>query len=326
MASAEHDAGSSGCGLLLKRGPGPFVAVAGRQRRRRDALHRGERLAGTVAGFRRAVDDGAAVAVIAHHGLRPLHELGLGQRAHRHHAALGVAHVDALDIVLALAKRRVGLDIDLPGAAEHIEVVDVETAQRRLQRVEDIADLDAEHLGLVAIDIEIDLRRVGGIGAEHAGELGLAGWPRPASRACTAATSVGGWPCRASSTYWKPPVLPRPRIGGRLNGKAMAPWIAAKLRPQPRDDRVGALRRIGAHLVGLEPDDEERLVRRRDIVDEVQPDHRQHAFDAGDRPDDVLDLLDHRLGAVDRSAFRQPQSGEDRALILVRQKALRRDC
>jgi hypothetical protein len=42
-----------------------------------------------------------------------------------------------------------------------------------------------------------------------------------------AATSVGGWPCNASSAYWKPPVLPRPRMGGRLNGNAMAPLIAA---------------------------------------------------------------------------------------------------
>src|SRR6202035_3017236 len=52
-------------------------------------------------------------------------------------------------------------------------VVDIEAAKRRLQRVENIADLDTEHLRLVAIDVEIDLRRVGGIGAEHPGKLGL---------------------------------------------------------------------------------------------------------------------------------------------------------
>ncbi len=42
-----------------------------------------------------------------------------------------------------------------------------------------------------------------------------------------AARSVAGWPCSASSTYWKPPVLPRPMIGGRLKGKTTAPSIAA---------------------------------------------------------------------------------------------------
>ncbi len=45
---------------------------------------------------------------------------------------------------------------------------------------------------------------------------------------------------------------------------------------------------------------------------------------AGDRPDDVLDLRDERLGAVDRGAFRQPHRGKEGALILGRQKALRR--
>ena len=56
-----------------------------------------------------------------------------------------------------------------------------------------------------------------------------------------------------------------------------------QLRPQLRDDGAGALRGIGALLVGLEADDEERLVRRGDAVDEVEADHRQHAFDARDR-------------------------------------------
>ena len=74
---------------------------------------------------------------------------------------------------IASRNARLGLDIDLPGAAEQVEVVDVEAAERRLQRVEDVADLDAQHLRLVAVDVETDLRRVGGEGAEDAGELGL---------------------------------------------------------------------------------------------------------------------------------------------------------
>ena len=73
-----------------------------------------------------------------------------------------------------MAKRGLGLQIDLPGAAKNIEVIDVVTAECGLQCIEDIADLDAEHLRLVAIDIEVNLRCVGGVGAEHTGELGLA--------------------------------------------------------------------------------------------------------------------------------------------------------
>jgi hypothetical protein len=75
------------------------------------------------------------------------------------------------------------------------------------------------------------------------------------------------------------------------------------LRPQPRDDRPGTLGRVRAHLVGLEPDDEEGLVGRRDVIDEIEPDDRQHTLDARDRPGNVLDLLDDGFGAVERNTF-----------------------
>ena len=158
-----------------------------------------------------------------------------------------------------------GLDIDLPGAAEQVEVVDVEPAERRLQRIEDVGDLDAQHLRLVAVDIETDLRRVGGEGAEDT----------PASSGCWLALTTsaahdrrdarsGGWPCSASSTYWNPPVLPRPMIGGRLNGKTTAPGIAASCGRSAAMMASALCDCGGALLVGLQPDDEEGLVRRGD--------------------------------------------------------------
>ena len=102
-----------------------------------------------------------------------MHELRLGQCPDRDHAALRIADINLIDVVDIVPKRRFRLHVDLPRAAEHVEVVDVEAPQRRLQGVEDVADLDAEHLRLVAIDIEVDLRRVGGIRAVHAGKLGF---------------------------------------------------------------------------------------------------------------------------------------------------------
>ena len=42
-------------------------------------------------------------------------------------------------IVGIVAKRRLGLDVDLPGAAESVEVIDVVAAERRLQGIEDIS-------------------------------------------------------------------------------------------------------------------------------------------------------------------------------------------
>jgi hypothetical protein len=52
-----------------------------------------------------------------------------------------------------------------------------------------------------------------------------------------------------------------------------------EFRTQLGDDGGGALRGVRALLVGLETDDEERLVRRREAVDEVEPDDRQNALD-----------------------------------------------
>jgi hypothetical protein len=64
------------------------------------------------------------------------------------------------------------------------------------------------------------------------------------------------------------------------------------------------------------------LVRRGDIIDEIEADHRIHTLDPGNRADDVLDLRDNILGPVDRRALRQPHRGKEGALILSRQKAL----
>jgi hypothetical protein len=74
--------------------------------------------------------------------LRPLDEAGLRQCPDRHHRAGIAAHIDAIDVLDRIAVSRLGLHIHLPGASEQIEIVYVEAAERRLQRVEDVADLD----------------------------------------------------------------------------------------------------------------------------------------------------------------------------------------
>ena len=204
-----------------------------------------------------------------------------------------------------VAKRRLGLDVDLPRAAKHVEVVDVVAAERRLQGIEDVGDLDPEHLRLVAIDIEINLRRVGGVGAVYARELGL-----PVGRHDQAAQrrrDVGG----GLALQRLQRVLEAAGIAEAENGRQVERECErARDRrhqgPQAGDDRAGALRRVGALLVRFEPDDEEGLVGRCDVIDEIQPHDRQHAFDARDRPDDILDLPDHRLGAGNRGAFGKP--------------------
>ena len=63
-----------------------------------------------------------------------------------------------------MRKWRVGLGVHLPGAAELVEIVDVQAAQIDLQGIEDVVHGHAHRLALGAIDIDVQLRRVG---AEH---------------------------------------------------------------------------------------------------------------------------------------------------------------
>ena len=126
-----------------------------------------------------------------------------------------VAHLQPRQVVDLLAEVGVALDVDLPGAAEPVEVVDVQRAQVDLQRVEQLGDRDAHQLGLVAVDVQVQPGRVG----PEAGEEALqscgvrlrrrrrSGWRR--SRAPASPVSP-----RSSITILKPPAVPRPSTGG----------------------------------------------------------------------------------------------------------------
>ena len=92
------------------------------------------------------VDGHAAQVVEANDRLRPEHDARSGEGAQRYHVSAGVAHVDAEDIIDTAAIDRFALHVDLPGAAEQVEIVDVGAAEHRLQRIEDGGNVDAERL------------------------------------------------------------------------------------------------------------------------------------------------------------------------------------
>ncbi len=95
----------------------------------------------------------------------------LDKTAQRDHLAFVIADVDAIDVVYARPVGGLGLDLNLPGAAEEVHVVDIIAAKRRLQCLEDGAQRHPEDLRLVAVDIEIDGRVGRREGAEDAVEL-----------------------------------------------------------------------------------------------------------------------------------------------------------
>src|SRR5206468_2311319 len=73
-----------------------------------------------------------------------------------------------------VAELRLGLDDDLPGAAEEIEVVDVERALKDLQRVGEILEADALGHALARLGLDVQLADVGAENGEEAGDARLA--------------------------------------------------------------------------------------------------------------------------------------------------------
>ena len=74
------------------------------------------------------------------------------------------------------AELRLGLHQHLPGVAEQVEVVHVQAAEKRLQRVVGVGERDAQGLQLVGVHVHVVTRHVGAEGADHVAEFGtLAG-------------------------------------------------------------------------------------------------------------------------------------------------------
>src|SRR5437899_8648914 len=118
-------------GLFLERGYCPLIAVGRRQDTLGERLHSGHRLAGGIAWRRPAVDGDGAQVVVADYRCRRSHQSNLGDSTQRHKIALGGANPDSIDVARRSAVRGFGLDLDLPGAPEEVEVVGVEAAHRR---------------------------------------------------------------------------------------------------------------------------------------------------------------------------------------------------
>ena len=88
---------------------------------------------------------------------------GVGGRAERrdgNHRLVGAPDEEQPEVFPLRPVRGFGLDIDAVDAVEHVEVVDVDRSGEGLHRREDVGHRDAEHLGLVAVYVEIELRNV----------------------------------------------------------------------------------------------------------------------------------------------------------------------
>src|SRR5205814_896406 len=116
---------------------------------------------GTGPRHRVPGDRRGAVQVVIHDQHRAAGAANTQQCPQLDHLPLVVLHLELPDVPHPVAVAGVGLDVDLPGSAELVEVVDVEAAQVILERIEHIADLHAQRHALAAINLQVQPGRVG---------------------------------------------------------------------------------------------------------------------------------------------------------------------
>ena len=92
------------------------------------------------------------------------------ERPKRNQCAGGGPHLQIQHVVLFHAELLVGLSTHLVDAPEGVEVVHVGNAEVRRQRVEDVRDRHVEVLGLVTVDVEIELGSRLREGRKHSGQ------------------------------------------------------------------------------------------------------------------------------------------------------------
>ena len=128
----------------------------------------GDGLAGARARPRVGVHACRGIHVVARDHDRPAHGAHRGEGGQGHHVSLVVAHFQLLDVLDRAAKAVQGLHVDLPGAAEAVEVVDVVGAEGGLQGGAQVVDGDAAILGLGAVDDQLQPGRIGAKAGEQA--------------------------------------------------------------------------------------------------------------------------------------------------------------
>ena len=124
------------------------------------------------AGCGRAVELVRRIEIVAGHPVGPGHVAHGSEGAKWHRVTAGVAHANLQHVLRVEPITPIRLRRHAENAAQQVEVVDVGGAQIRLQCAEHIGHVDAQHLYLGAVDVEIELRRRGLEQREHLGEAG----------------------------------------------------------------------------------------------------------------------------------------------------------
>ena len=161
-----------------------------------------------------AHDFRSSKTVVAMKNFRTKRGLDCNQSAQRDHRARRRAHVIAIDVVGMIAIFGLSLHQHPPGASETIKIVHVQSAQKCFERIVDIGHRNSHGLRFVGVEFDFELRHGIAKTARHVGEFGAL--PRRIDDHLRGSGKLRRTPPSLSSSMnSNPPVVLRPRIGGR---------------------------------------------------------------------------------------------------------------
>ena len=156
--------------LLLERQLGPLEVVPIGQVGASQIFHDGNRLPAAHPGGGGPVDLRGIIEIVAVDPIGPGDVFQFEHRPQRHDRALAISCFDLRDVFSAGTIRRVRLRHHAEGATEIVEVVDVDTTEVNLQRLEHVSDGHVLLLEFRAIDIRVQLRHGGAESGDEARE------------------------------------------------------------------------------------------------------------------------------------------------------------
>ena len=247
--------------------------------------------------------------------------MALGERRHRDHVALRVAHVQVHDVFGLHA-------VDLVRLHDHTllttivrEVVGVCRAQRRRQHGVDVGERDTQRIGLLAVDIHLVLRRIFQAFWAHAGDdLALRRHPQQLIASCH--QRVVAEARAVLQTERKARCVTQFRNRRRIQRKDDRIANATEQRTKgPADHGIGGLILALALAPVLERGEHDTRVR--PVAREAETLDSHDVLDRLFLLVVVLDLLDHFQRAVGRCTRRQLDVGHDVALDFGRHERRR---
>ena len=233
----------------------------------------------------------------------------------RHALTCCIRDVELTDILGASSVLAVRLDVDLPLAAEPIEVVHERAAHERLHGSVDVGQIHALSKDARAVHVDVDLRDVGQKRGVQARQFGAP--PRRRHEPVRIVREELDVSARA--------VLQHERdASGRADAGDRWGWKRERHALDERGEVAiqTRLNRVGRRPLspGLEGDEEEAVVGCLHLAEQVESDHARVALHSGRVLHDLFDLARRRVGALQGRGVGQLQRDERVALILLREK------